>query len=335
MRAPLRADRGIAGFRRAAFLALVLAAGVAIGTVPLPYYALGPGPARDVLPLIQVSGAERDPSTGALLLTAVSVRQVTGIELLLGWLDPDVEVEPAGEVVPAGTTFEAERERAVSQMDTSKLDAAAAALRFLTRYPRDHGDGVLVRAVVPGCAAEGELYAGDRIVAIDGEAVASVRDVARILDGRASGATIAFDLRVDGAPETARLVREPCGGSEDPIVGVSLLNAFPIDVTIASGGIGGPSAGLMFALGICELLGDDDLAAGRTIAGTGEIDADGVVYAIGGVAQKIAAAEDAGVTIFLVPRDNLAEARATGTGLRLVPVDDLGDAVAALAQPVG
>lgn len=325
-----------ARFRRAIVLAPFVAAGVALGTVPLPFYALGPGPARDVVPLIQVSGAERTPSTGALLLTAVSVRQVTGIELVLGWLDPDVELAPAGDVVPAGTTFERERERAISQMDASKLDAAAAALRFLTDYPREHGDGVLVRGVVPGCAAEGELYAGDRIVAIDGAPVSDVRDVARILEGRPSGAVIEVDLRVDGQPETARLVREPCGGSEDPIVGVSLLNAFPIDVTIVSGGIGGPSAGLLFALGICELLGDDDLAAGRTIAGTGEIGQGGRVYAIGGVAQKIAAAEEAGATVFLVPRGNLAEARATGTSLRLIAVDDLADAVAALVgQPVG
>lgn len=322
--------------RRAAFLAPFVAAGLALGTVPLPYYALGPGPARDVTPLIQVSGAERDPSTGSLLLTAVSVRQVTGIELLLGGLDPDVEIEPAGDVVPAGTTFEQERERAISQMDTSKLDAASAALRFLTAYPRVHGDGVLVRAVVPGCAAEGELFPGDRIVAIDGEPVADVRDVARVLEGRPSGDLIAFDLRVDGEPESARLVREPCGGSDAPIVGVSLMNAFPIGIAIASGGIGGPSAGLMFALGICELLGDDDLAAGRTIAGTGEIGPGGRVYPIGGIAQKIAAAEEAGATVFLVPRDNLAEARATGTSLRLIVVDDLADAVAALAgQPVG
>ena len=321
--------------KRAAFFAPFVAVGVALGTIPLPFYALGPGPARDVVPRIQVSGAEREPSTGSLLLTSVSVRQVTGIELILGGLDPDVEIEPAGDVVPAGTTFERERERAISQMDTSKLDAAAAALRFLTDYPRVHGDGVLVRAVVPGCAAEGELFPGDLIVAIDGETVIDVRDVARILGGRPSGAVIAIDLRVDGQPESARLVREPCGGSVDPIVGVSLVNAFPIGITITSDGIGGPSAGLMFALGICEVLGDDDLAAGRTVAGTGEIGQGGRVYPIGGIAQKLAAAEEAGATLFLVPRGNLAEARATGTSLRLIAVDDLADAVAALAVPVG
>ena len=321
--------------KRAAFFAPFVAMGIALGTFPLPFYALGPGPARDVVPRIQVSGAEREPSTGSLLLTSVSVRQVTGIELILGGLDPDVEIEPAGDVVPAGTTFERERERAISQMDTSKLDAAAAALRFLTDYPRVHGDGVLVRAVVPGCAAEGELFPGDLIVAIDGETVIDVRDVARILGGRPSGAVIAIDLRVDGQPESARLVREPCGGSVDPIVGVSLVNAFPIGITITSDGIGGPSAGLMFALGICEVLGDDDLAAGRTVAGTGEIGQGGRVYPIGGIAQKLAAAEEAGATLFLVPRGNLAEARATGTSLRLIAVDDLADAVAALAVPVG
>lgn len=322
--------------RRAVAVAPLVAIGVALGSVPLPYYALGPGPASDVLPRIQVSGAERDPSTGSLLLTAVSLRQVTAVGVVLGWLDPHVDVVPAREVVPAGMTFEQERDRAISEMDASKLDAAAAAFRLLTDYPRDHGHGAIVRGVVAGCAAEGELYPGDRIVAIDGRPVRSVRDVARILDGRPSGDVIGFDLRVDGRPGSARLIREPCGGSSVPIVGVSLLDAFPIAVTISSGEIGGPSAGLMFALGICELLGDDDLAAGRIIAGTGEIGPGGRVYPIGGVTQKVAAAEEAGATIFLVPRGNLAEARATGTSIRLVPVDDLSDAVAALTgQPVG
>lgn len=322
--------------RRTAFLAPFLAIGIATAAVPLPYYSLAPGPTADVVARISVDGVERNPSTGSLLLTAVALRQVTAVDLVLGWLDPEVAVLPAGEILPPGVSFEQERERAISDMDASKIDAASAALRLVSGYPRVHGVGALVRSVVPGCAAEGELYAGDRIVAVDGRSVGDVRDLERILEDRPSGETIRFSVLVDGRPEEASLVREPCGGSEAPIVGVALVDAFPFEIAISSGDIGGPSAGLMFALGLYELLGTDDLASGRTIAGTGEIGSRGRVYPIGGISQKIAAAERAGATIFLVPRGNLAEARATGTRLRLVVVDDLAGAVVALGgQPVG
>lgn len=318
------------------FLAPLVLAGLAIGTVPLPYYALGPGPARDVVPLISLSGTTRHPSTGSLLMTAVSIRQVATVGLVAAWLDPDVMVLPDEDVVPSGTTFQQERVRAISQMDSSKIDAASAALRLVTGYPGEHGEGVLVRSVVEGCAAAGELFAGDLILAIDGESVSDVRDVSRILETRPSGAMIDFDLSVDGQPERARLVREPCGGSESPIVGVALVNSFPFGVAISSGEIGGPSAGLMFALGIYELAGGDDLMVGRTVAGTGEIGPRGTVYPIGGIAQKLAAAEAAGATMFLVPLGNLEEARAAGTDMELIPVGTLREAVAALAaQTVG
>lgn len=322
--------------RRSVFLAPFVVAGIALGTVPIPYYALGPGPTRDVVPLITLTGASRNAPTGRLLMTSVSIRQVVPVGLVAAWLDPDVVIVPGEQIVPSGTTFEEERVRAISQMDSSKIDAASAALRLVSRYPRNHGEGVLVRSVVDGCAASGELFAGDLIVSIDGRPIGDVRDVARLLDGRPSGASIDFELTVDGEPEEATLVREPCGGSERPIVGVALVNNFPFGIAISSGDIGGPSAGLMFALGIYELVGGDDLVSGRTIAGTGEIGSRGAVYPIGGVEQKIAAAEAAGATVFLVPRGNLEDAKATGTAMTLIPVDSLSDAVAALAgQPVG
>ena len=130
-------------------------------------------------------------------------------------------------------------------------------------YPRQHGDGVLVESVVSGCAADGELYPGDRILAIEGEQVDTWREASRAIEAAPSGATLAFDLSVDGEPESVDLVREPCGGSEDPLVGVSLINSFPFDVEISSGEIGGPSAGLMWALGLYDLLTPGDLTGRR------------------------------------------------------------------------
>jgi PDZ domain-containing protein len=222
---------------------------------------------------------------------------------------------------PDGENVQVERERSISQMDSSKLDASAVVLRALGGYPKDHGKGVLVESVVPGCAADGELFPGDRILSIDGEPVDSYRDASRAIESATSGSTLTFDLSVDGDPETVDLVREPCGESEDPLVGIRMINSFPFDVSIASGEIGGPSAGLMWALGLYDLLTPGDLTNGRTIAGTGQIALDGTVFPIEGIDEKLSAAADAGASVFLVPQDNMTAARASGGhGLELVPV---------------
>lgn len=309
----------------------VAAIAVAAVTVTLPWYAIGPGPARAVQPLIRFDDRQRFESEGSFVLTSVRYSPLTGFDLLLAWLDPDRGVVPRDDLFPPGEDRDQEERRAISQMDTSKLDAAAVVLRELADYPRQHGDGVLVQSVVSGCAADGELFPGDRILAIEGQEVDTWREASRAIQAAPSGETLVFDLSVDGEPETADLVREPCGGSEDPLVGVSLINSFPFDVAISSGEIGGSSAGLMWALGLYDLMTPGDLTGGRTIAGTGQIGLDGTVGPIDGVGQKIAAAADAGAAVFLLPEDNAETAAAAGDhGLELVPVSSFDEALAYL-----
>ncbi|MET0887603.1 MAG: S16 family serine protease, partial [Mycetocola sp.] len=126
-------------------------------------------------------------------------------------------------------------------------------------------------------------------------------------------------------------VREPCGDIEEPLVGIRMINSFPFDVSISSGEIGGPSAGLMWALGLYDLLTSGDLTGGRTIAGTGVIALDGAVSPIDGIEEKLAAAADAGASVFLVPEGNEEAARASGDhGLELVPVATFDEALAYL-----
>ena len=301
------------------------------GYVLLPYYSFGPGPVRDVEPLIRVSGATRYPSEGRFVLTSVVFRQLTGLGVLSAWLDPDRSVVPRERIYPSGEPVEVERRRSISQMDQSKLDATSVVLRELTDYPKERGDGVLVESVVAGCAADGELYPGDLIRRIEGEPVDGRQEASRAIGATPSGSSLTFDVTVDGEPQTVRLVREPCGGEADPLVGVSLINNFPLDVRISSDGIGGPSAGLMWALGLYDLLTEGDLAGGRTIAGTGALALDGTVYPIGGIEEKIAAAADAGASVFLVPEGNEEAARAAGDrGMELVPIGTFADALAYL-----
>lgn len=320
--------------RRFGRLGLIVPLAVLLGlaaTVSLPYYALGPGPVRAVQPLIRFDGPERHESEGSFVLTSVRFSRLTPFGLVAAWLDPDRDVVHRSTLFPPGETAEEERERAISQMDQSKIDAAYVVLRELTGYPREHGDGVLVESVVDGCAADGELFPGDLIHTIDGTEVGTVRQARRAIEAAPSGARLTFRVTVDGEPETVRLIREPCGGSEDPLVGVSLVNSFPFEIRIASGQIGGPSAGLVWALGLYDLMTPGDLTGGRTIAGTGALLLDGSVRPIGSLDEKAVAAADAGAEVLLLPEANLEEARElTGSGLELVPVASFAEALAYL-----
>jgi PDZ domain-containing protein len=288
------------------YVAVGVIAGLAV-TVYLPWYAVGPGPARAVQPLIRFEDRTRYESQGTFVMTSVRYTRLTGLDMLLAWLDPDRAVVARSVLYPDGENVQVERERSISQMDSSKLDASAVVLRALEGYPKDHGDGVLVESVVSDCAADGELFPGDRILSIEGEPVDSFRDASRAIESSPSGSTLTFDLSVDGDPETVDLVREPCGDSEEP------------------------SVGLMWALGLYDLLTPGDLTDGRTIAGTGQIALDGTVFPIEGIDEKLSAAADAGASVFLVPQGNMTAARASGGhGLELVPVATFDDALSYL-----
>jgi PDZ domain-containing protein len=310
-------------------LILALAAAFVLsGTVWLPLYSLGPGPAREVEPLIQVSGHPEYASSGRFVMTSVRFRQLTGLGALFAWLDPDQAVVPRNDLFSPGETQTEEHQRAISQMDQSKLDATSVAQSDLTGYPKEHRPGALVEGVVAGCAADGVLYPGDLIQAIDGQAIRGAAQASRLIESAPSGSTLTFDIRAGGERQKVDLVRAPCGVKNEPLVGVSLISNFPFGVRIESGDVGGPSAGLMWALGLYDLLTPGDLTAGRTIAGTGQIGLDGTVYPIGGIEEKIVAAEHAGASVFLVPEGNLTAARsAGGDGMDLVPVASFQDAV--------
>jgi Lon-like protease len=301
---------------------------VASWIVLLPLYSIGPGPARDVAPLIRIRGEPVFQSSGHFVMTSVHVQQVTPFGALLAWLDPSEAVVGRSTLYAPGETDRQEQRRAISEMDQSKLDAAYVVLRHLFGYPKDHGDGVLIESVVPGCAADGELYPGDVVRSIDGTPVATVAAASRSIRSAASGSTLVFDVTVDGEPQVVHLVRRPCGGSKQPLVGVSMIPNFPFSISISSGDVGGPSAGLMWAVTMYDLLTAGDLTGGRTIAGTGVIEPNGRVDPIGGIAEKIVAARDAGADVLLLPRGNLAEARAAGVGgIRLVPVGSFAQAL--------
>lgn len=323
------------------FIAFVL---VAIGLVmaawlPIPYYSEGPGPARDVLPRISfpgpTEGAPRYDPTGSLELTTVRYRQLTPLLALVAWIDDTQAIVAADVVYPTDVPTQVIEQRGVSQMDQSKIAATAVALRAVGRYPKDHDPGALIENVAEQCPAEGELFPGDIITSVDGRSVRNASQASRLFDRIPDNQPLHFVLDVDGQTERATFTRAPCGPNGERLVGISMIDAFPFPVTMSSEEIGGPSAGLMWALGLYELLTPGDLTAGRTIAGTGEIGPDGTVYPIGGIQDKVVAAERAGATIFLAPTKNMPDLEGIDTGdMQVISVETFDEALRVLRQGV-
>jgi PDZ domain-containing protein len=309
---------------------LVLILSLVIGTtwVTLPYYTEGPGPAREVIPLIHVDGPPQYASAGKLIMTTVEYRQATAFTAFLAWLDPNRRVISSDVLYPAGQTPEEEHDRSISEMDTSKIDAAYVVLHALSSYPADHGTGVLIEGVFPGCPAEGELFAGDLIVAMNGEAVSSRLQALHEFDAIPLDAPITFRVRAAGETSEVTVTRDRCVNGEDPIVGITMVPNFPYPIRIVSGDVGGPSAGMMYAIGLYDILTPADLTDGRVVAGTGTIDLEGAVGPIGGIGDKIVAAQGAGADVFLVPDGNLKGARAASDGsMQIVPISTLQEAL--------
>jgi PDZ domain-containing protein len=319
-------------------LVVALIAALAAGFVPLSYYSLGPGPAREVEPLIHVVGRQTFPSDGRLIMTTVEFRQLTAIGSLLAWINPEEAVVSRDALYPPGQTTQQEERTSISQMDQSKIDATSVVLSELEGYPKDHGSGSLIRQTVQGCSADGKLFPGDLVLRINGAPIADGKAASSAIKSIPSGKTLSFQVRPLGTShmQRIRLVRQPCGGSKQPLVGVSMTDNFPFQVSISSGDVGGPSAGLMWALGLYDALTPGDLTDGRTIAGTGTIDPMGNVGPIGGIEEKVLAAHKTGASELLVPLDDMAGARAAAEpGLRLVPIGTFDQAVAFLERQGG
>jgi Lon-like protease len=307
---------------------------ICLFAVELPVFVESPGSAREVLPLIDVDGAPTYGTRGRLLLTTVSLGRANVFESVAGWLDPNAAVLSEDEVLAPGQTDREYDEASRSQMDQSKIAAVAVALEPLTDYPREHGPGVIVQDALPGSPADGELHPGDLIVAIDGQRLDGVGDLRRRI---AEGGTASnLELRVrpleGGELRTVTLRPARVAGEERPVIGIASVPNFPFEVTISSGDIGGPSAGLMWAVGVTDVLTPGDLTEGRSVAGTGTVALDGSVGPIGGVRLKIVAAEEAGAEVFLVPAANMTEARGAGERIRLVSVATVEQAVDALGS---
>ncbi|MGH2682520.1 MAG: YlbL family protein [Actinomycetota bacterium] len=313
--------------RRLLLLTPAAALLVALASVDLPLFMLGPGPAREVLALIDVDGAPTYPPEGRMLLTTVGFEPATVFEAGLAWFLPDREIVPEDEVIPPDVT-EREYERySLGDMQASQIAATVVALRRVADYPEQHGPGGLIQDVVPGSPADGRLSPGDVILSVNGRRLEDLSVLGEAV--REAGITdeVVFTVERGGRERTVRLRPRRLPTTDGPVIGVVVVENFPFDVTISSGDVGGPSAGLMWALGLVDLLAPGELVGDRTIAGTGAIGLDGSVHPVGGVGHKVVAAANAGAEAFLLPAENLPEARAAAADIRLIAVSSVEEAI--------
>lgn len=317
---------------------VVVLVSVLLWLVRLPYYSLAPGRSENVAPLLKVDGVQTYPHAGSFLFTTVSVTPVNGWELLRSWFDPRDVMIPSEQINGDQSPAEVKRVND-ALMENSKTVATIVALRRLGYTATPTGSGAEVVSVADGKPAAGLLSPDDVITAVDGAPIKTVQDATSILGGHRPGDTVTLSVRRDDA-DTDVGVTMAQRSPEEPdkaIVGVTLQTAdfkvetpFPVEITTQ--GIGGPSAGLAYTLGIIDDLTPDDLAAGSRVAATGEIEPDGSVGPIGGIKQKVFSVEDAGVDLFLVPRANYDDAAEVATKVEVVPVDNVDDALAALER---
>ncbi|MFK3679880.1 PDZ domain-containing protein [Microbacterium sp. NPDC090218] len=328
-------------------LIVALVALVVLTFLPSPYVIQRPGPVYDTLgtatdkdgdevPLIKVEGAETFETAGTLDLTTVQVvgnreRTPSWFELALAWMDSSRAVVPLDSVFPEGVTTEQRDERNATLMIDSQHEATAAALNELGY---DTGAQVVVVDAVADSPAEGALEADDVITAIDGTTVTSATQLREAIQ-EASGEPVKLTVLRDDEEQTVEVTPEKHveGGVTTWLIGVTLRTDydFEIDVTIQLDNVGGPSAGMMFALGIIDTLTEGELNGGENVAGTGTIDAAGTVGPIGGIRQKLYGARDAGAEFFLAPEANCDEVVGhVPDGLQVIRTATLDESLAAL-----
>lgn len=314
---------------------------------PVPYVQLSPGPVYDALgedqgnPVVSISGAKTYPTDGSLAITTVFETGAPGSRLTLsqalrGWIDPAVDVVPRDLLFPPdafdgedpGGTFQ---RQGAAQMAESEQSAVAAALTYVGE-PVTYE--VVIDEVQPDAPADGVLLPGDVLIEIDGTPVPDYRSVKQVMSDVSPGDDVTIEVGRDDEVVTETVTTEANPDDADrAYLGVILGLGFtsPVEVDLNLDNVGGPSAGLIFSLAIVDSLTPEQLAAGRSIAGTGTISQNGRVGPIGGIVQKMYGASESGAEVFIAPRSNCAEVVGNEpAGLDVIAVRTLEEAVKAL-----
>ena len=311
--------------------------------LPVPYMLQLPGPVFNTLgdyqgdSMIEVSGAKTYPTDGRIDMLTVAVsggpgRDVYASQALGALINGQQTVIPSEAYYPLDTTREDVAETNAVEMSSSQDVAVAAAMGQLDKSYSVH---LLVDDVVADSPAQGSLRKGDRLMSVNGKKLDSDPEAASIMSQTVQSAD-SVDLVIDRDGKTEHITIKPDDVEGRKAIGITMKQDFdfPVDVAFNVDGVGGPSAGTMFALAIIDELTPGALTGGKHVAGTGEIDPTGTVGPIGGARQKVAAATENGATLFLSPADNCAEvlSAADQSKITVARIDTLDDAVTAVEQ---
>ena len=311
---------------------VLLAVFAVLWVVPSDKYIFLPDEARAVAPLVDVEGEQPDEDGGGIYYVAVDVRKASLLEKLVPRIREGATLVEVSQVRPPGQNEQEHRRAELASMRQSQDYAAAVALRSLGYPIQVFPRGAEIASVVEGFPAEGKLRPRDLVVAVDGKPVANPDEFRAALLRKRPGDPVRLRLQRGNRVVLLRTVSNP-EQPDRPFIGV-LINdpavKLPITVRINTGEVGGPSAGLAFALDLLEELGRD-VDRGHKIAASGELGLDGSVGAVGGIKQKTIGARRAGADVFLVPGDNAREARRHAGGLRVIAVNSFRQALRALA----
>ena len=307
--------------------------------LPSPVALMAPGPVEPVDALIKVEGTAYEPQ-GCLYLTTVRLSRDPRLgHYALALLQQDVALVPKSEVLPPFLSHEEFQTLSQRLLDESRSIAQVIALRQAGYDVRAGSSKVEVVRVIPGTPAAADLQPGDVIEAADREPLATTAELVSIVQGRVTGEPISLTVRRGQRHLTVTLptVRGPLD-AEGPVLGVvTVTSGFdfraPVDIQVDPGPIaGGPSAGLMYALGVYNALATEDITRGYRIAGTGTLRLNGKVGPVGGVRLKVRAAEEAGAEYFLVSEADAAAARSAARDIQVIPVADFQGALQALRE---
>ncbi|TFD24336.1 PDZ domain-containing protein [Cryobacterium sp. TMS1-13-1] len=340
--APRRAGRSGPSLGWTALL-IALVAGVILGIMPAPYVIEKPGPVFNTLgtatyddvetALITIPDETVYPTGGTLDLLTVSLfgnreDRPSWLAVAGAWLDPSEAVLPIDQVFPDNVSTEQRDARSSADMINSQQDAIAAAL---THLGYDYPTTVSVVSLPDGSPAAGVIEPDDEVTAVNGIAVANVAELRAALQDNGAETAASVDIVRGGLARTVEVTPIDNDGTIVAGVNVSVAYEFPFEVQIQLDKVGGPSAGMMFALGIIDKLTSGELQGGENVAGTGTIDQSGAIGPIGGIQQKLYGALESGATWFLAPAENCGEV--TGNipdGLTVFSVATLDDALDAL-----
>lgn len=332
--------------RRAAWTGAVLAVLLicAFTLIPVPYVMLSPGPMYNTIgtingvELIQISGTTTYPSTGQLDMVTVDERggpsgPMSLPEAFIGWLSPDLRVVPEEFLYSPNVSAQDAKDQSAAQFTSSQSKAIAASMGYL-KLPVTVE--TFVAQLVPDGPAQGHLQVGDVIEKVDGTPIKAPEEVPPIVKAHKPGSTVMFSIKRTGQPMDVSVVTAP--SPTDPAnayIGITVGGEYtaPFPITFGLEDVGGPSAGLMFSLGIIDKLTPGDLSGGKAIAGTGTIDTDGSVGPIGGIEQKLISARNNNIELFLAPADNCEAAAAADSGdVTIAKISTLSEAVSVIEK---